>query len=149
MKHFINYFFVLLVSIALCNTYISCSQEPVEGETYIEEILKGWIVQSYWFETNKSWDDWNAIPTAVSKGLYCKYSVYNSEKRVFHVYFDQDKKIYTTIFVRDPDWDGRSCYRLLDRKNFWRIIDLSVMVETSFNLNPRISGWSSAENLDF
>ena len=37
----------------------------------------------------------------------------------------------------------------LDRKNFWRIIDLSVMVEQSVLLNPRISGWSSAENLDF
>ena len=99
MKHFVKFFFVLLISIALCNTYISCSQETYESESSIEEP-KGWIRQSYWFEYNKSWDDWNAIPTAKSAGIYAKYSVYNSEKEVFHAYFVQDKKIYTAIYVR-------------------------------------------------
>lgn len=55
MKHFIKFFFTLLASIALCNTYISCGTPAklLAGTELTDEIQGCYIVNAGWYKNTE------------------------------------------------------------------------------------------------
>ena len=89
---------LLIVGFSLVGCATEDNEDTNDSTTIVQE--QGWVLQSYWFESNKTWDDYYAIPTAVWISGSTKYSEYSETRKVYVSYFITDKKIYYAIYVR-------------------------------------------------
>ena len=120
MKHFIKFIFVLLASIALCNTYISCgtSAKLLAGTQLTDEIQGCYIVNAGWYKNTKKPLNCKIILEGLKEGDKKEYELLYTLQGNFQIkageviaipipaekdiatYYNTDKRIYKNLYYR-------------------------------------------------